>query len=295
VTRPNLLLELLLIRAGYWAYQNIRGDLRDSIPHQREQAIENADTVIRVERFLHIDIEHAVNRFALRSTRLFELMLNYYRELHYTVPVAVLAWLYVRHPTRYRSARTVLALTTGLALAGFWLFPLCPPRLYPDSGMVASIPGGPRSYIFATHLINSYAAMPSLHVAWALWCAAVAVCVSRSRAVRAAAVLYPCATGFVVVGTANHWILDGAGAAAALALAVLLQRALTGRRLRDDVPAFHARLGTAPTPAGRSAATGRVRAPRISDTRPPAPGDPGRPDAEDPDHAKRAAPAGKAD
>jgi hypothetical protein len=254
VTRPNLLLELLLIRAGYWIYQNIRGDLRTSIPHQRDQAIDNADLVIDVEQFFRFNIEPAVNRLALKSTRLFELMLDYYRELHYTVPVAVLVWLYIWHPTRYRTARTVLAFTTGLALVGFWLFPLCPPRLYPGSGMVASLPDGPRSYIFATQLINSYAAMPSLHIGWALWCAVAVVCVARSRWLKALAVLYPCATAFVVVGTANHWILDGVGAAAAVTAAVFLQQALTGRRLRDDVPAFQARLGTAPVPAPRTPA-----------------------------------------
>lgn len=248
VTRPNLLLELLLIRAGYWVYQNIRGDLRRSIPRQREQAVENARQIIRAEEFLRIDVEAAVNRFSLKSTRVFELMLDYYRELHYVVPVAVLAWLYVRHPTRYRAARTVLALTTGLALLGYWLYPLCPPRLFPGSGMVASLPGGPRSYVFAAHLVNPYAAMPSLHIGWALWCAVAVVCVARSPWLKAVAVLYPCATLYVVVGTANHWILDGVGAALALAVAVLLQRALTGRRLRDRVPVFHARLGAAPVP-----------------------------------------------
>ncbi len=260
VTRPNLLLELMLIRAGYWAYQNIRGDLRVSIPRQREQAIENARHIIRIEEFLRIDIEASVNRFSLRSTRLFELMLDYYRELHYVVPVVVLAWLYVRHPTRYRAARTVLALTTGLALIGYWLYPLCPPRLFPGSGMVSSLPGGPRSYVFAVHLINPYAAMPSLHIGWALWCAVAVVCVARSRWIKAVAVAYPCATSFVVVGTANHWILDGVGAALALGGAVLVQRALTGRRLRDAVPAFLARLGTAPA-SRRPAAEGGAPVP----------------------------------
>ncbi|UGQ08978.1 phosphatase PAP2 family protein [Yinghuangia sp. ASG 101] len=255
VTRPNLLLELMLIRAGYWAYQNIRGDLRVSIPRQREQAIENARHIVRIEEFLHLDIEASVNRFSLRSTRMFALMVDYYRELHYVVPVAVLGWLYVRHPTRYRAARTVLAVTTGLALIGYWLYPLCPPRLLPDSGMVASLPGGPRSYVFAVHLVNPYAAMPSLHIAWALWCGVAVVCVARSRWLKALAVLYPCATCFVVVGTANHWVLDGVGAALALGVAVVVQRALTGRRLRDKVPAFLARLGTAPS-ARRPGASG---------------------------------------
>ncbi|MDI2131969.1 phosphatase PAP2 family protein [Yinghuangia seranimata] len=246
LTRPNLLLELLLIRAGYWVYQNIRGDLRESIPHQREQATDNARTIVRIEEFLHIDVEAAVNRLALRSHGLFRLMQDYYREMHYTVPVLVLAWLYMRHPTRYRTARTVLALTTGLALVGFWLFPLCPPRLYPGSGLISSLPGSPPNYIFATNLINKYAAMPSLHIGWALWCAVTVACVVRQRWVKAAVFAYPTATLFVVVGTANHWVLDGVGAAVALGVAVLGQRALTGRRLRDHVPAFLARLGTAP-------------------------------------------------
>lgn len=246
VTRPNLVLDLMVIRAGYWVYQNIRGDLRTSIPKQREQAVENARHILKIEQFLGIDVEAAVNRWSLKSTRRFELMLDYYRELHYVVPVAVLAWLYIWHPTRYRAARTVLAFTTGLALLGYWLYPLCPPRLFPGSGMISSLPGGPRSYTVAVHLVNPYAAMPSLHFGWALWCAVAVACVVRSPWLKLAAALYPCATFYVIVGTANHWILDAVGAALAVGVAVVAQRALTGRRLRDPVPAFLAKLGTAP-------------------------------------------------
>ena len=72
----------------------------------------------------------------------------------------------------------------------------------------------------ATGLVNLYAAMPSLHVAWAAWCAAAVVTTTRGRW-RHLAWLYPAVTTLVVLASANHFVLDAAGGFAVTGLGML--------------------------------------------------------------------------
>jgi PAP2 superfamily len=78
--------------------------------------------------------------------------------------------------------------------------------------------------------------MPSLHIGWALWCAAAIVTLARRRWVRILGALYPLATFFVIVGTANHYVLDAVAGAATFMAAVLVQRLLSGRRTFRRMP-----------------------------------------------------------
>ncbi|MFD7986027.1 phosphatase PAP2 family protein [Kitasatospora indigofera] len=230
-SRPNLLLELLLIQICYGIYSFVR----NAPPNRSAAAVENAEQLHRLERLLHLDVEGALNGWVLGHTWLLDLMLDYYRVMHFVLPVVVLAWLYRTRPARYRTGRTVLFATTGLALAGYWGLPLAPPRLTPGLGLRETLAPaavlGPEPGAF-TELSNQYAAMPSLHIAWSLWCALAVVTATRNRWVRVLAVLYPSATLLVVLSTANHWLLDAVAAVPLLAVGCLVQYALTGRRLR---------------------------------------------------------------
>jgi hypothetical protein len=76
---------------------------------------------------------------------------------------------------------------------------------------------------------NQFAAMPSLHIGWSLWCAIVVARLAHRRWVRLAAAVYPLATLFVIVGTANHFVLDAVGGAVAVGLGFLVERLLSGR------------------------------------------------------------------
>ncbi len=98
----------------------------------------------------------------------------YYATLHFIVTIGVLVWLFVKRPHIYRGARTVLFATTLIGLAGFYLYPLAPPRLLPQYGYVDTLVkfhtwGSLADPDIAKHS-NQFAAMPSLHIAWALWC-----------------------------------------------------------------------------------------------------------------------------
>ncbi|MBQ1161211.1 phosphatase PAP2 family protein [Streptomyces sp. A73] len=232
LSRPNLMLELLLIRVGYWAYSYVRGHAPDS----RSLAEGHGDQILTVESFLHIDMEHSLNKLAARTEWLRDACDTYYTTFHFLVPIALLGWLYVRRVPLYRSARTALSFATLLGLVGFWLYPLAPPRLMPGLGYIDTA-HGPQDlsnpdFGALTQLSNQYAAMPSLHVGWSLWCAVVVFLITRNRWLRALGALYPLLTTFVVMATANHYLLDAVGGVAVVAAGFLGQRWLA--RIRGD-------------------------------------------------------------
>ena len=147
----------------------------------------------------------------------------YYGLLNFIITPLVLAWLCLRRPAAFGPLRSALVLSTTAANLVFWTWPAAPPR-FAVPGMTDVLdryhilgsgdPHGPDS------LVNLYAAMPSLHVAWAAWCAAAVVIATRGRW-RHLAWLYPAATTFVVLASANHFVLDVAAGLAVMALGLL--------------------------------------------------------------------------
>lgn len=174
----------------------------------------------------------------------------FYGSLHFIVTAAAMVYLYRRHPVRYRHYRTVLAITTGLALVGFAVFPLMPPRLLGAGGPYGA---DLTSYSFVDTLVeygglwsfdsgtmkaisNQWAAMPSLHLGWAIWCLVALYPVLTSRWLRIGIAAYPLLTLFAVVVTANHYWIDGVGGAIVLAAGLVgagsLLRMVDGRKGR---------------------------------------------------------------
>jgi hypothetical protein len=234
---PRLRVELLLLTVLYGGYAAAR-TLVDQAPGQ---AFRNGRAVLRIERVLGLDVEQAAIDWLLQWTWLSVLASYAYAALHYVITVAVLAWLYARRPAQYRLARSVLVGTTCLALLCYWALPTAPPRLlsaeYVDVlaatapwgwwGAAASAPRGMAS------LTNQYAALPSMHVGWALWAGAAVALLARRRLVRLVAAGYPLLVSVVVVVTGNHYVLDAlAGAAAVCVTAYLCLRVERSHRVR---------------------------------------------------------------
>jgi hypothetical protein len=148
------------------------------------------------------------------------------------VTIAVMGWLFLRRSHVYRGARTALVATTMLGLVGFAAYPTAPPRLLPEFGYVDTLTkfhtwGSLADPDIAQHS-NQFAAMPSLHIAWAVWCGiAIWVC-ARRRWVRLVGLAYPVGTLIVIVGTANHFLLDAVGGVIVLALGFGVQALLSG-------------------------------------------------------------------
>ncbi|MEU3350182.1 bifunctional glycosyltransferase 87/phosphatase PAP2 family protein [Streptomyces sp. NPDC037389] len=230
LNRPNVLLELMLIRVGYWAYSYVRAQAPDS----RALAESHGRQILAIEEFLRLDVEHGVNHFVASVDWLADGMDYYYGTFHFLVPMSLLGYLYWRRPATYRWARTSLALATLVALAGFWLYPLAPPRLMPGLAFIDTA-NGPQDlshpdFGALTELANQYAAMPSLHIGWSLWCGVViAVAVVGPKVwTRWLGMLYPLMTFSVIVGTANHYVLDAVGGAVVVAAGFGIQYVLTG-------------------------------------------------------------------
>lgn len=231
-SRPNLLLELLLIRVGYSAYQQVRlAATGGTNAGGRVTAEQHGDQILSMERFLHIDIERWANHAVVKVDWLRSFFDFYYASFHFFVPLSVLAVLYVRRPADYRWARSALGFATLFALVGFWLYPLAPPRLMPGFGIIDTVHGvqdfSKPDYGTLTALTNQYAAMPSLHFGWSLWCGLVIAILAAKWWMKALGLLHPFFTASAIVATGNHWILDAVGGAmvvgAGFGLTYLLQ------------------------------------------------------------------------
>ncbi|MEW2557619.1 bifunctional glycosyltransferase 87/phosphatase PAP2 family protein [Streptomyces griseorubiginosus] len=237
LTRPNLLLELLLIRVTYAAYQQVRlAATGGSNSAGRATAERHGQQILDLERFLHIDIEHWANHAVVKVGWLRDFFDQYYESLHFVVPLSVLAVLYWRRPVDYRWARASLGFATLLALVGFWLYPLAPPRLMPALGVIDTVHGvqdfSKPDYGTLTALTNQYAAMPSLHFGWALWCGVVIAVVAPRWWMKGLGLLHPLFTVSAIVATGNHWVLDAVGGAAVVAGGFGLSYLFQGPRAR---------------------------------------------------------------
>jgi hypothetical protein len=253
--------ELILLGAGYGLYTVIR----DVAPAQRAAAFGHAAGIYTTEQRLHVAVESQANHWLAAHPELAAAAGYYYATLHFAAVIAVLGWLFVRHPAHYQRARTVLVATTLSGLAVFWLYPVAHPRLtvgFVDT-VVAFHTWGSWGSSGMAAVANPYAAMPSLHTAWAAW-AAVAVAVAARRTVtRIAVFAYPVLTVLVIVATANHYVLDAIAGLIALLLAIVATGPagrriglLAARALSRPVPALtrqrpHKDSGAAPVPPPR--------------------------------------------
>ncbi len=237
--------EIILIGAFYGVYTLIRNQFGSELGASvKEAAEQNAYDVIALERAMHLFGEKGIQDLFIGWDLFIQFWNIFYGFCHFAVTIAVMVFLFVRHPARYGVQRTILAVTTALALVGFAFYPLMPPRLLNDCGGFGAClanysyvdtlvdPGGFWSFNSSAmmEISNQYAAMPSLHVAWAVWCVAAALPVLRPRWVRLALLAYPWLTLFAVMVTANHYWIDAVGGLAAVVVAypagVLLARRL---------------------------------------------------------------------
>ena len=201
--------EFFLIAVFAVIYEEIRAHLVQAGTVAASHALD----IVSAERFLGLFHERAVQAVVIGSDTVTDAFNAYYGYTHFLIPVLVLAWLMFWHPAHYARARTALATITGLAFVCFWLFPVAPPRLLPASfGIVDTLVTRSASGHFDSVLMSTagdqYASMPSVHVAWAVWCALAVYPVARHWAVRALAIAYPLMTALVVVATGNHFFLD---------------------------------------------------------------------------------------
>jgi hypothetical protein len=239
---------LVQIVALLWIYA-IYDRARTRVTGSATVAVAHAKQIASTERVLGLNIEHAIQQAALHVPWLAAVCNVAYGTMHLVVPPLVLVVLYRRSPQRYRHWRNIFLVMLGMALLCFWLYPLAPPRLVPSSSHLVdtsattfSVDHTPVArWIGSTSnsaspgwvgATNPFAAMPSLHVAWAAWASLAILPVLRRRGSRVVAASYPAVIALAVVVTANHWILDAAGGAALVAVAAGVVTAMESLRLR---------------------------------------------------------------
>jgi PAP2 superfamily len=228
--RQRFLVEAITVIGGYVLYELVRA----WAPTNPIPAFRHAARIIHLEKITHIDIELPLNRVFSTHALLGSFSGYWYAILHFLVTPLVLLWLWRWRPTVFPRLRSTLVLMSIVSLAVFWLFPVAPPR-FVVPGMTDIlvqrnvVDSGPAHGI--SGFVDLYAAVPSLHVAWAAWCALAVVCAYQGPW-RHVAWLYPAMTTFVVLGTANHYVLDAVAGIALLAAAwwVTGDRAIPFRR-----------------------------------------------------------------
>ncbi len=217
--RPHLLGEILVVVVLVRVYDLIKM-LADG---KAAVGLRNAGHVLAAERFLHVQGELPVNQWVTGHHALALLCAYWYQFGHESITLGVLALCWWLRPHAYRAARNALVAINVVGLVVFAVFPVAPPRLLPRAGFTDSVAaagfgtshGGPV-------LADQLAAMPSLHLAWASWTAVLLFTWVRRPLLRALCVLYPLWMTFVVVGTANHYVLDAVAGAATAGACVLL-------------------------------------------------------------------------
>ncbi|MEU2337593.1 phosphatase PAP2 family protein [Streptomyces sp. NPDC006654] len=227
-TRLRWWTELPLILLVYGCYTAGRLLARGNT----SSAVDHGLAILRIEKDLRLNAEHPLNRLFTREPWLGVPADFWYASLHYLITPLILVWLFRRRAEIYRRARTWLMTSTFIGLIGFTLLPTCPPRLlaakygfvdtmahYSSYGWWGGQASAPRGMGGMT---NQYAAMPSLHCGWALWCGVMLWRYGNSRLTKVLGVAYPLLTAIVVMGTANHYFLDAVAGVAVMGVGYLL-------------------------------------------------------------------------
>ena len=220
-TRHPLHVELAMVVGLYAVYEATRGLVVGS----SDLALRHAHDVVSLERSLHIFVEGPVQHAAQAVPGLMGTLGLAYLTLHLTAAGGLLLWLHRRRPAAYPFVRTTLLLATELAVVGYIFFPTAPPRLS-DVGIVDTVSGGQVDLDkgLVSSLYNPFAAVPSLHVGYALIVGASLARYGAHLITRLAGFAYPPFVLLVIVATGNHFLVDAAAGAAVAVVALLAAR-----------------------------------------------------------------------
>jgi len=204
-----VLRQVALFAAAYLAYRLVRG----LVEGDANAAFAHARDVISLELTLHIFVEPSIQAWASGSRALMDFLSWLYVNAQTTVTVGALVYLYLRHNRSFYFVRNMFVIAMFIALIGYVVFPTAPPRFMPEWGFIDSVSdvtGVHVSHASASlsALVNPYAAVPSMHVCFALMIGWPLARLAHRRIVKVVWFLYPFLMAFVIIATANHFIFD---------------------------------------------------------------------------------------
>jgi len=205
----DALRQVSLFAAALLAYRLVRG----LVEGDANAAFAHARDVIRIEQQLHVFVEPSIQAWASGSHFVMVACSWIYVNAQTTVIIGTLVYLYLRHNRSFYFVRNMFMVGMGIALVGYALFPTAPPRFLPEWGFydtVADFTGVHINHTSASlsDVTNLYAAVPSMHVAFALMAGLPLARLARWRIARVLWLLYPPLIVFVTIVTANHFVVD---------------------------------------------------------------------------------------
>ena len=226
--RTRWWVEALTVAWLLWVYDATT----NLAPLRLDSALGHARGILGLEQTLGIAPERALDSWLAGHPTLGLILSDYYDNAHFIVTLGLLGWLWWARADIYRGLRNSLVLINVLAFVVFWRYPVAPPRML----------AGFTDVVASTHAIGSWhdgalaseanqlAAMPSLHIAWAVWCTVVVWRATQRAWLRGLAVLYPLMTGFAVLATGNHFVLDILGGILVALIAFAIVHLASARR-----------------------------------------------------------------
>jgi membrane-associated phospholipid phosphatase len=220
--------QLLLFAAAYYAYQIVRGTVDSKVG----TAAWNATKIINLEHSLHVFAEPSVQAWASNKHWLIHGADWMYLNSHFIVTISALVFIYVLRNSAFYFVRNMFMIAMALALVGYTLYPTAPPRLMPEWGFTDSVAAFTGVHVEnepVSALLNLYAAVPSMHVCFALMVGWPLARLVRPRPLKVLWALYPFLVAFVVVATGNHYFLDAFLGALTAGVSALLAKQLLAR------------------------------------------------------------------
>jgi hypothetical protein len=205
----DLLRQLSLFVSAFLIYDLVRG----FVEGRGTAAFANARELISIERTLHVFVEPSVQAWASGSHVVMVSASWLYVNAQTSITIGALVYLYLRRNRSFYFVRNMILIAMPLALIGYVVFPTAPPRFLPEWGFIDTVAdltpvNVSHSSASMSLLFNPYAAVPSMHVAFAIMIAWPLARLARHSATRVVWVVYPFLMTFVIVVTANHFILD---------------------------------------------------------------------------------------
>jgi len=207
-------------------------------------AMAHARDIARIEGWIFHHLELNLDHWIVGVPVLAVAACYFYALMHYVMTPTILVLSRRRGGWKYWRGYWALVVGSAIALVIYANWPLAPPRLMPelgtidvmqhfaDAGWWGDAASAPRGLGDAT---NQFAAMPSLHFGWSLWCG-IQMWGFGGRWWKVAGFTYPALQVVVVLATANHFLLDVLGGAACILLGYAVV-GLIGRALgKTDDP-----------------------------------------------------------
>src|SRR3954467_8550428 len=219
--------QVLIFGLTYYGYRVVPGTL--DATSGAAVAFQHSREVIHLEQSLGLFVEPSIQGWVSGRPALIDVASWLYLNAQFTVTMACLVYIYLRHNSSFYFVRNMFAVAMWTANLGFMLFPAAPPRFFPEWGFsdsVANLTHVGHDSVTFNSLVNQYAAIPSMHVAFALMIAIPLARLAKHRVTRMIWTVYPFLVALVIISTANHFITDAALGACTAAFGAWTARAL---------------------------------------------------------------------